>query len=148
MTKERHNISIDSEVWELAKHKISEPLSCFIQRQLEIACKLDNKKAEIEKELHEKEQEVIALRTQLCKIEKEERLIRESKSTYDKCMPPILRIHGRAGKIGENQISTIARAHEVEPRDLINYCKSQGLNVVELFEFIKEGKGFNGGKLG
>lgn len=146
--KERHNISIDSEVWELAKHKISEPLSCFIQRQLEIACKLDNKKVEIEKELHEKEQEVIALRTQLCKIEKEERLLRESKAGYEKCMPPILRIHDKVGKIGENQITTIARTHDVEPKDLIDYCISQGLNVVELFGFIKEGKGFNGGKLG
>lgn len=147
MTKERHNISIDAEVWELAKHKISEPLSCFIQKQLEIACKIDNKKAELEKELHEKEQEVIALRTQLCKIEKEERLIRESKAGYDKCMPPILRIHEKAGMIGENQITSIAKTHDVEPKDLIKYCKSQGLNVVELFEFLKQGKGSNGGRL-
>lgn len=147
MVKERHNISIDAEVWELAKHKISEPLSCFIQKQLEIACKLDNKKIELEKELHEKEQEVIALRTQLCKIEKEERLLRESEANYDNCMTPILRIHDNAGKIGENQITTIAKKHNVEPKDLINYCKSQGLNVVELFEFNKQGKGSNGGRL-
>lgn len=147
--KERHNISIDSEVWELAKHKISEPLSCFIQRQLEIACKLDNKKAEIEKELHEKEQEVIALRTQLCKIEKEERLLRESKVGYDECMVTISRIHGVYGRVGKNQISNIASNHGIKPNDLINYCKSQGLNVVELLEFSKFGKhGSNGGRLG
>lgn len=148
MTKERHNISIDAEVWELAKHKISEPLSCFIQKQLEIACKMDNKKAELEKELHEKEQEVIALRTQLCKIEKEERLIRESKTGYDECMVPISRIHSNLGRVGENQISYIANNHNIKPVDLINYCKSQGLNVVELVEFNKRGKqGSNGGKI-
>ena len=52
MVKIRRNISIDEDVWELAKTKISEPLSCYIQKQLEIACRLDNKKAEIEKCCH------------------------------------------------------------------------------------------------
>ena len=147
MVKVRRNISIDEDVWELSKQKISEPLSCFIQKQLEIACRLDNQKAQIEKELHEKEKEVLALRSQLCKLEKEEKLSQKTQGKYDKCMPPILRIHDRAGCIGENQITSIARNHKVNVNDLIGYCKSQGLNVVELFEFVKEGKGGNGGGL-
>lgn len=146
MAKIRRNISIDEDIWNLAKQKISEPLSCYIQKQLEIACRLDNKKAEIEKELHEKEQEVIALRSQLCKLEKEDKLKRESKSNFDDCMVPILRIHKRCGMVGENQIKNIAGAHEgVNERDLINFCKSEGLNVVELFDFVKDSKKKNGG---
>lgn len=147
MSKKRYNISIDPDVWELAKHKISEPLSCFIQKQLEIACRLDNEKAAIEKELHEKEREVIALRSQLCKIEKEEHLKRESADGYDDCMSAILRIHDKAGRVGVNQIENIAKAHEVDASGLVSYCKSYDLNVVELFEFVKLGKGSNGGKL-
>lgn len=147
MTKIRRNISIDEDVWELAKTKISEPLSCYIQKQLEIACRLDNKKAEIEKELHEKEQEVIALRSQLCKLEKEDKLKREAKANLEDCMPPILRIHGKFDVIGENQINNIAKAHEVDGNDLIKFCKVKGLNVVELFDFAREGKMKNGGTI-
>lgn len=145
MVKIRRNISIDEDVWELAKSKISEPLSCYIQKQLEIACRLDNQKAEIEKELHEKEQEVIALRSQLCKLEKEDKLKRESKANFDDCMPPILRIHNKFDVIGENQINNIAQAHDVNGKDLIKFCKLKGLNVVELFDFARDSKKKNGG---
>ena len=145
MTKIRRNISIDKDVWELAKSKISEPLSCYIQKQLEIACRLDNKKAAIEKELYEKEQEVIALRSQLCKLEKEEKLKREADSDLEVCMPTILRIHSKYDVIGENQIGNVARANSVEPDDLIKFCKFKGLNVVELFEFNHVSKKSNGG---
>lgn len=145
--KQRYSISIDPNVWELAKHKISEPLSCFIQKQLEIACRLDNEKVKIEKELHAKEQEVIALRSHLCKIEKEERLKRENHDNYKECMVPILRIHDNHGKVGVNQIENIAKAHETDASGLVSYCKSYGLNIVELFELNKPGKGSNGGRL-
>lgn len=147
MAKIRRNISIDEDVWNLAKSKISEPLSCYIQKQLEIACRLDNQKAEIEKELYEKEQEVTALRSQLCKLEKEERLKRESSANLEDCMPPILRIHERYDVIGENQIRNIANAHDVNDKDLIKYCNLKGLNVVELFDFAREGKMKNGGTI-
>lgn len=147
MVKIRRNISIDEDVWELAKQKISEPLSCYIQKQLEIACSLGNKKSQIEKELHEKEQEVIALRSQLCKLEKEDKLKRAAKSNFDDCMPPILRIHDKYGKVGENQIKNIALAHDVKDMDLIDFCKLEGLNVVELFEFEKYTKKKNGGSI-
>lgn len=147
MVKIRRNISIDEDVWELAKSKISEPLSCYIQKQLEIACRLDNQKAEIEKELHEKEQEVIALRSQLCKLEKEDKLKRESKSNFDDCMTPIYRIHSKYGKVGENQISRIARAHDVDENELIKFCNVKGLDVVELFELENITKKSNGGSI-
>ena len=147
MVKIRRNISIDSDVWELAKIKISEPLSCYIQKQLEIACRLGDDKAVIEKELYEKEQEVIALRSQLCKLEKEEQIKRESNESLEDCMPPVLRIHGKYGKIGENQLVNIAGAHEVDVKELILFCKVKGLNVVELFDFNKEGKKGNGSGL-
>lgn len=144
MVKIRRNISIDKDVWELAKTKISEPLSCYIQKQLEIACRLDNKKAEIEKELYEKEQEVTALRSQLCKIQKEEKLKQEAKSNLEDCMPTLLRIHSVHEVIGENQIANVAHAQDVDPNDLIKFCKIKGLNVVALFDFDKPGKMKNG----
>lgn len=147
MVKIRRNISIDEDVWELAKTKISEPLSCYIQKQLEIACRLDNKKAEIEKELHEKEQEIIALRSQLCKLEKEDRLKKKAKANLEDCMPTILRIHGQCDKIGENQIRNVAGAHSVDGDSLIKFCKVKGLNVVEVFEFARESKMKNGGTI-
>ena len=147
MVKIRRNISIDEEVWELAKSKISEPLSCYIQKQLEIACRLGNDKAEIEKELYEKEQEVTALRSQLCKLEKEERLRKESNSNLEECMIPILRIHEKYDVVGENQIKRIASAHEVSDKDLLRYCNIKGLNVVELFELERTTKKSNGGFL-
>lgn len=140
MVKGRYHISVDPEVWNMAKHKISEPLSCFIQKQLEIACRLDNKKGEIEKELYEKEQEVIALRSQLCKLQKKDKLKSDKFECFDECMVPIQRIYDKIDKIGENQIQNIANQHGVDFRELVEYCKSKNLNVVEVFEFERESK--------
>lgn len=147
MAKIRRNISIDEDVWNLAMVKISEPLSCYIQKQLEIACKLENNKAEIEKELYEKEQECIALRSQLCKIEKEDRLKREVEANFEVCLPTINRIHDKYNVIGENQLINIANAHNIKPDDLIKFCNDKGFNVVELFDFNKETNKSNGGGL-
>ena len=147
MVKIRRNISVDRDVWELAKIKISEPLSCYIQKQLEIACNLSDDKLEIERSLYEKEQEIIALRSQLIKIEREEQLKREANYDMDRCVPTLTRIHEKCGVIGENQICMVARAHEVDCDDLINFCKVKGFNIVPLFEFDKEGSVGNGSGL-
>ena len=108
MVKIRRNISIDEDVWELAKIKISEPLSCYIQKQLEIACNLSDDKLEIEKALYEKEQEITALRSQLFKIEKEEQLKKQADYDLEKCMPTLVRIH--------NKCDVIGLSHQVEAR--------------------------------
>jgi len=147
MTKIKRCISIDENVWELAKIKISEPLSCYIQKQLEIACDLSDDKLVLEKELYEKEQECIALRSQLVKLEKEEKLKREANYNLDKCIPTITRIHDKCDVIGENQICKIANAHEVKCKDLIKYCKVKGFNIVPLFEFNKDTRKSNGSGL-
>lgn len=147
MSKIRRNISIDEEVWELAKVRISEPLSCYIQKQLEIACNLSNDKLVLERELYEKEQEVTALRSQLIKIEREEKLKKEANYDLDKCIPTITRIHDKCDVIGENQICRVANSHGVKCDDLVKYCKVKGFNVVPLFEFNKFGKGGNGSGL-
>ena len=145
MTKIRRNISIDEEVWELAKIRISEPLSCFIQKQLELACNLADDKLEIEKELYEKEQEVLALRSQLEKINKEEMLKKKANYNLEKCIPAITRIHEIHNVIGENQICKIAMAHDVNCDVLIQYCVEKGFNVVPLFDFNRETNKMNGG---
>lgn len=145
MTKIRRNISIDEDVWELAKIKISEPLSCFIQKQLEIACNLADDKLEIEKELYEKEQEILALRSQLQKINREEALRKKANYNLEVCIPTLTRIHDVHGVIGENQICKVANAHEVKCVDLIEYCRSKGFNVVPLFDFNYETNKRNGG---
>ena len=147
MVKIRRNITVDRDVWELAKIKISEPLSCYIQKQLEIACNLSDDKLEIERSLYEKEQEIIALRSQLIKIEREEQLKREANYDLEKCIPTVVRIHEKCGVIGENQICRVALAHEVKCDDLIKFCKVKGFNIVPLFEFNREGKGGNGSGL-
>lgn len=147
MAKIRRNISIDEEVWELAKLKISEPLSCYIQKQLEIACNLSNDKLTIEKALYEKEQEVTALRSKLFTIEQEEQLKKDAGYDLEKCMPTLLRIHSKCDVIGENQICRVAQANDIKCDDLISFCKMKGFNVVPLFDFNREGSGGNGSGL-
>ena len=140
-------ISVDENVWELAKIKISEPLSCYIQKQLEIACDLSDDKLIIEKELYEKEQECIALRSQLVKLEEEEKLKKEANYNLDNCIPAITRIHNKEEVIGENQICRIANTHNVKCDELVKYCKLKGFNVVPLFEFNKDTNKRNGSGL-
>ena len=147
MVKVRRCISIDQEVWDLAKSKISEPVSCFIQKQLEIACNLSNDKMEIEKQLYEKEQEITALRSQLIKIEAEEQLKKDIGYDFEKCIPTINRIYEVHNVIGENQIGNVAMANDIQPGDLVNYCRLKGYNIVPLFEFEKITRKYNGGGL-
>ena len=145
--KIRRNITVDKEVWELAKIKISEPLSCFIQKQLEIACNLTDDKYALERELYDIEQRSIAIRSQLTKINQEEMLRQKSEHNLDKCIPTINRIYNVHEVIGENQICNIARANDIECDDLIRFCRVKGYNVVPLFEFDKETSKFNGSGL-
>ena len=140
-------IYVKKDVWELAKMKISEPLSCYIEKQLEIACNINNDKLEIEKRLYELEQESHALRSKLLQITEEEELIERTGQNMDECIPSINRIHERCGVIGENQICRIANAHGVKCDDLIEYCKVKGYNVVPLFDFVRDTKKHNGGGL-
>ena len=147
MVKIQRSIYIDEDVWELAKTRIPGSLSCYIQKQLEIVCRLDNEKEKIERELYEKEQELIALRSQLCKLEKEDKLKRESNIDFEKAFSSILRIYDKYNEIGENQIINLARSNEVSEKDLISFCKSNGLNVVKFFEPVKHTKKNNGGFL-
>ena len=147
MVKIRRNITVDKEVWELAKIRISEPLSCFIQKQLEIACNLSDDKLVIERTLYEKEQEVIALRSQLVKIQREEQLKRDADYDLELCMPTLVRIHEQCGVIGENQICNVARAHDVKCDDLIKFCEVKGFNIVALFDFNRESNKSNGSGL-
>ena len=147
LTKIRRNITIDKDVWELAKIRISEPLSCYIQKQLEIACNLSDDKMVIERALYEKEQEIIALRSQLFKIEREEELKREANYDLELCMPTLVRIHEQSGVIGENQICNVANAHDVKCEDLIRFCELKGFNIVALFDFNRESNKSNGSGL-
>ena len=137
MAKKVYSVSLDPEVWELATQRIDGSLSGFIQKQLEVACRVTDEITVLEKEIHEKENELIALRTKLCSL-KDDGIKKESSNDLEVAMKTMHNIMTSHGYVGKNQIRNIADLHNLSAITLLGECKAQGIVIREFFEPNKE----------
>ena len=138
MPKIQRSITIDQDVWLLAKQRLGEPVSSFIQKQLELACSLTDEISCLEKEIHEKENELIALRTKLCNLKDNKNTEGFKNNNLEECFEVIKRIISANSSIGKNQLYNIAKLHHVTQGDLINLCREHDFKVIEFFEPDKD----------
>lgn len=142
MRKGKYCVSVSPEVWEMAKIKLGEPISQFLETQLRLACNINNEKARIEQELATKEKEILALRHKLCQLDKEKEIKLDAGGHVEACVPTINRIIKNLGFVGRNQLYGIASQHEsVEVKDLVSLCDERGWRVIDHYEPPNEGKG-------
>lgn len=137
MSKKTVTITVDENIWELAKDKLPVSRSEFFENQLRLFLNVEDPEAKIMEKIAKKENEINVLKDKLCHIRKEKQLKLESENVFDEAMITINRIHDSLGCIGRNQIRGVARRCDVPGNELEKHCVDSGLNVVNFMEVPK-----------
>ena len=137
MGKKTVTITVDENIWELAKDQLPCSRSEFFENQLRLYLDIDDPEAKIVEKISKKENEINVLKDKLCNIRKEKQLRLESKHVFDEAMGTINRLHDNLGCIGRNQIRGIARRCDVPSVELEKHCEGLGLNIVNFMEVPK-----------
>lgn len=135
--KIRVNLTVDPNLWQLAKDKLPCSRSEFFENQLKLFLGIEDNESEILKDIKLRENEINALKDKLCHIRKEKQLELESNRSMEKAMVSLNRIHERLGMIGVNQIRNMSHVHKVEFEDLKKECENNCMNIVEFAEVPK-----------
>ena len=137
MSKKTVTITIDENIWELAKDKLPCSRSEFFENQVRLYLDIDDPEAKIVEKISKKENEINVLKDKLCTIRKEKQLRLEAANVFDEAMVTINRLHDHLGCIGRNQIRTVARRCDVPANELEKHVVSEGLTVVNFMEVPK-----------
>ena len=135
--KIRVNLTVDPNLWQLAKDKLPCSRSEFFENQLKMFLGIEDDESEIIKDIQTKENEINALRDKLCHVRKSKQLKLESNKSMEKAMASLNRMHERLGVIGKNQISYIAGSNKLEFYRLKDECEKKGMNIVPFSEVPK-----------
>ena len=137
MSKKSVTITVDENIWELARDKLPCSRSEFIENQLRLYLDIDDPEAKIVEKISKKENEINVLKDKLCNIRKEKQLRMESSNVFDDAMITLNRLHKNLGCVGRNQIRSVAKRCDVPSNELEKYVISQGLSVVNFMEVPK-----------
>lgn len=137
MSKKTVTITVDENIWELAKDQLPVSRSEFFENQVRLFLDVDDPEKKIVDKITKKENEINVLKDKLCHIRREKQLKLESDNVFDEAMMTLDRLHGNLGCIGRNQIRKVARRCDVPSNELENHCVKCGLNVVNFMEVPK-----------
>ena len=137
MGKKTVTITIDENIWELAKDKLPCSRSEFFENQVKLYLDIDDPEAKIVEKISKKENEINVLKDKLCTIRREKQLKLEASDVFDDAMITINRLHDKLGCVGRNQIRTVARRCDVPSNELEKHIVSVGLTVVNFMEVPK-----------
>lgn len=137
MSKKSVTLTVDENIWELAKDKLPVSRSEFFENQLRLFLNVDDPEAKIVEKITKKENEINVLKDKLCHIRREKQLKLESDNVFDEAMITLNRLHDNLGCIGRNQIRNVARRCDVPTNELEKHCVQFGLTVVNFMEVPK-----------
>lgn len=137
MSKKSVTITVDENIWELAKDKLPCSRSEFFENQLRLYLDIEDPEAKIVEKISKKENEINVLKDKLCTIRREKQLRLEASNVFDNAMVTINRLHDRLGCVGRNQIRNIAKRCDVPSNELEKHVADQGLTVVNFMEVPK-----------
>ena len=137
MSKKSVTITVDENIWELAKDKLPCSRSEFFENQLRLYLDIEDPEAKIVEKISKKENEINVLKDKLCTIRREKQLRLEASNVFENAMVTINRLHDRLGCVGRNQIRNIAKRCDVPSNELEKHVVDQGLTVVNFMEVQK-----------
>ena len=137
MSKKTVTITVDENIWELAKDQLPVSRSEFFENQLRLFLNVEDPEAKIVEKITKKENEINVLKDKLCHIRKEKQLKMEAENVFDEAMIIINRLHENLGCIGRNQIRSVARRCDVPALEIEEHCKSLDLIIVNFMEVPK-----------
>ena len=137
MSKKTVTITVDENIWELAKDKLPCSRSEFFENQLKLYLDIDDPETKIVEKISKKESEINVLKDKLCNIRREKQLRLESANVFDDAMVTLNRLHDRLGCVGRNQIRSVAKRCDVPANELETHAVECGLIVVNFMEVPK-----------
>ena len=137
MSKKSVTITVDENIWELAKDQLPCSRSEFFENQLKLYLDIDDPEAKIVEKISKKENEINALKDKLCNIRREKQLRLKQTNVFDDAMVTINRLHENLGCVGRNQIRNVARRCDVPALELEKHIVESGLTVVNFMEVPK-----------
>lgn len=137
MSKKSVTITVDENIWELAKDKLPCSRSEFFENQLRLYLDIEDPEAKIVEKISKKENEINVLKDKLCTIRREKQLRLEASNVFENAMVTINRLHDRLGCVGRNQIRNIAKRCDVPSNELEKHVVNQGFTVVNFMEVPK-----------
>ena len=137
MSKKTVTITVDENIWELAKDKLPCSRSEFFENQLKLYLDIDDPETKIVEKISKKESEINVLKDKLCNIRREKQLRLESANVFDDAMVTLNRLHDRLGCVGRNQIRSVAKRCDVPANELETHAVECGLTVVNFMEVPK-----------
>jgi predicted nuclease with TOPRIM domain len=132
--KTNATITIDPNIWNLAKSKLPCSRSEFIEKQLKMALNVDDPESELLKKIETKQNELNVLKDKLCSIRRLKKAQSKDQKLLNKAFTSLTRLHDKLGMIGLNQIENIASFNKVSKENLEKLCKSNGFNIVNYCE--------------
>ena len=127
-------ITVDKNVWNLAKSKLSCSRSEFIEKQLKMALDIDDPESELLEKIKSRQNEINVLKDKLCNLRRIKKLESKDHKFLNKALTSLKRLHDKLGMIGLNQIDNIARFNKVSANELETLCKNNGFNIVNYCE--------------
>ncbi len=137
MSKKSVTITVDENLWAIAKDKLPCSRSEFFETQAKLFLDIEDPEKKIMENIQKKENEINALKDKLCSVRKAKHDKLESDSVFDTAMIPLQRLHDKQGAVGRNQIRNIAHKNDIPTVDLEKNCKEVGFVVNNFMEVPK-----------
>lgn len=130
-------ITIDKNVWALAKDKLPTSRSAFIEHQIKLFLNIEDPEQKVLDKICSKKQELHALEDKLYSIQEAKKLKKENGIDFSNCMIPVNRLVSNQGNIGRNQLRNIAHQNDVSSEDLEQHCIENDIEIVNFAEVPK-----------
>ena len=128
MGKIEATITVDEDLWLMAKNKLDMSRSEFIDYALTIFLVEDSEVSRLMKKGAKLQAELNQTIGRIQSLENKNKV--NQTEIYQQLMEPVIRIHNVLGYIGRNQLRKIATQNEVNPTGFIRYVeKQEGIEV-------------------
>ena len=138
MTKGKHSVSIDDNIWELAKDQLDISMSAFFFLLLRSYLGEEDELSKLLRREAKLQNELDVVQAKICQLRDKRKKQLKQEHVLDKPMITVNRIHNKMGYIGRNQLRKIAHQNDIPPNILIEHCEKQKLNLRNFGELPKK----------
>jgi len=138
MKKSRCQVTIDKNIWELAKDKLPVSRSEFFENQLKLFLNIEDDESKILRDIEKKNNEINVLKDKLCRIREEKKNHISDEDRFNKPLEVLNDAFNRVGLVGRNMINSIANHNNVSADELEKRCLDCGMKIVNFYESPKK----------
>lgn len=145
--KKKVNITIDEDIWELAKTKLPTSRSQFIENQIRLALQNESDEAKLIKEISQLQDEINVKQARLCQLREQKRQQNTNTKDNIKIKEILTRFHKARGFVAENQLRQLSKTQDIDYDIIYNLAVSMNIPIRTYYEPEHETRKRNGGSL-